>query len=81
MKIVSARTAAPSFNALRLAGYTNMPRRGQPPTHSVVVARDEAGRTWQHQRLLPAGSMDLVLAVRAKMEINPAHWRLTSGEY
>jgi hypothetical protein len=82
MNIRNVRTAAPSFKSLAIRGLPR-PRKGMFPTDSVIVAIDESGYRWEHNKLFRSCEMpgDFAAKVRAAGTINPQHWRKTVKEY
>jgi hypothetical protein len=84
MSIKFVRCAAPSFKALAMAGL-GRPRKGNVPSMRVVVATDDQGCDWQHERLFKGHEGELARKLMDRVEnagaINLQHWRKTKGEY
>lgn len=78
MKIQWARLAAPSFTFLIQSGY-GKPKKGNVPTHRVILVNDEHGDTWQHRKLFRpheiSKAMEIVGKIRDGAEIDIKHWR------
>jgi hypothetical protein len=78
IRITSARGAAPSFKRLKADGLP-LPRKGNRPSSLVLIATDETGRDWEHERIFASHEFETFRKLQARVEaagsINPIHWR------